>query len=109
MTKTIRNLINKNQDNDIDEEIKFIKGQIKKIGFENTASRYSISASSVKKGDLGWINEKSINPQIYKLIKDLNIGDIAKPIKSFEKAIRAALFLEVASAGAKSIVIKGGV
>lgn len=29
--------------------------------------------------------------------------------KSFEKAIRAALFLEVASAGAKSIVIKGGV
>ena len=79
--------IEKNQDNNIDEEIKFIKEQIEKIGFENTASRYSVSPSSVKKGDLGWINEKSINPQIYKLIKDLNIGDIAKPIKSFEKAI----------------------
>ena len=79
--------IEKNQDNDIDEEIKFIKEQIEKIGFENTASRYSVSPSSVKKGDLGWINEKSINPQIYKLIKDLNIGDIAKPIKNFEKAI----------------------
>jgi len=79
--------IEKNQDNDIDEEIKFIKEQIEKIGFENTASRYSISPSSIKKGDLGWINEKSINTQIYKLIKDLNIGDISKPIKSFEKAI----------------------
>ena len=79
--------IEKNQDNNIDEEIKFIKEQIEKIGFENTASRYSVSPSSVKKGDLGWINEKSINPQIYKLIKDLNIGDIAKPIKNFEKAI----------------------
>ena len=79
--------IEKSQDNDIDEEIKFIKEQIEKIGFENAASRYSVSASSVKKGDLGWINEKSINTQIYKLIKDLNIGDIAKPIKSFEKAI----------------------
>ena len=79
--------IEKNQDNDLDEEIKFIKEQIEKIGFENTASRYSVSPSSVKKGDLGWINEKSINPQIYKLIKDLNIGDIAKPIKNFEKAI----------------------
>ena len=79
--------IEKSQDNDIDEEIKFIKEQIEKIGFENAASRYSVSASSVKKGDLGWINEKSINTQIYKLIKDLNIGDIAKPIKSFEKVI----------------------
>ena len=79
--------IEKSQDNDIDEEIKFIKEQIEKIGFENAASRYSVSASSVKKGDLGWINEKSINTQIYKLIKDLNIGDIAKPIKNFEKAI----------------------
>ena len=78
--------IEKNQDNDIDEEIKFIKEQIKKIGFENTASRYSVSPSSIKKGDLGWINEKSINTQIYKLIKDLNIGDIANPIKNFEKA-----------------------
>ena len=79
--------IEKNQDNDIDEEIKFIKEQIKKIGFENTASRYSVSPSSIKKGDLGWINEKSINTQIYKLIKDLNIGDITIPIKNFEKAI----------------------
>ena len=69
------------------ENILSIKEQIEKIGFENAASRYSVSASSVKKGDLGWINEKSINTQIYKLIKDLNIGDIAKPIKSFEKAI----------------------
>ena len=79
--------IEKNQDNDLDEEIKFIKEQIEKIGFENTASRYSVSPSSVQKGDLGWINEKSINPQIYKLIKDLNIGDIAKPIKNFENVI----------------------
>ena len=79
--------IEKNQDNDLDKEIKFIKEQIEKIGFENTASRYSVSPSSVKKGDLGWINEKSINPQIYKLIKDLNIGDIAKPIKNFENVI----------------------
>ena len=79
--------IEKNQDNDIDEEIKFIKEQIEKIGFENTASRYSVSPSSIKKGDLGWVNEKSINTQIYKLIKDLNIGDITIPIKNFEKAI----------------------
>ena len=39
-----------------DNQINFIIEQIQTIGFENTAEKFSISASSVNKGDLGWIN-----------------------------------------------------
>ena len=49
----------KNTENIID-----IKSKIKNEGFENTAIKYSIAPSSSNKGDLGWVNENSLSPEI---------------------------------------------
>ena len=62
-----------------DNQINFIIEQIQTIGFENTAEKFSISASSVNKGDLGWINSRSFQ-KIYEIVKNMKPGDISKPI-----------------------------
>ena len=59
---------------------KKIDESIKKNGFENTASIFSISESSKTGGKLGWINESSINNEIKEKIINLDIGDITSPI-----------------------------
>ena len=53
---------------------------INEIGFENSASVYSFSESSKIGGDIGWINENSLNSEIRKKVSSLNIGEITKPI-----------------------------
>ena len=53
---------------------------ISELGFENTASKFSISISSDKKGDLGWLNSNSLSEEIYKKISNLKIGEYSKPI-----------------------------
>ncbi len=59
---------------------KKIYESIKKNGFENTASIFSISESSKTGGKLGWIDEVSMNNDIKQKIINLNIGEITKPI-----------------------------
>ena len=44
------------------------------FGFENSFIKYSISPTAANKGDLGWLNAKSLNNQIFDLIKDIKIG-----------------------------------
>ena len=58
-----------------------IKKQIEENGFENTALKISNSTTASKKGDLGWINGKSLSEQIYKILNKMKIGDISNPIK----------------------------
>ena len=53
---------------------------INEIGFENSASTYSFSESAKMGGDIGWINENSLNNKIKKNINNLKIGEITKPI-----------------------------
>jgi peptidyl-prolyl cis-trans isomerase SurA len=53
---------------------------IEKIGFENSAATYSFSESSKIGGDIGWINENSLNDNIKENINSLQIGQITKPI-----------------------------
>ncbi len=57
-----------------------IKKSIANEGFENTASIFSISESSKLGGNLGWINENSINNKINKEILKLQIGEYTNPI-----------------------------
>ena len=54
---------------------------INKEGFEAAAIKYSISQSSSNKGSLGWINSKSLTPEIYNILSRINIGEVTKPIK----------------------------
>ena len=53
---------------------------INEIGFEDTALKFSISSTAERKGDLGWINSKSLSKDILKIIKNLNKGEISQPI-----------------------------
>ena len=53
---------------------------INEIGFKNSAVTYSFSESAKIGGDIGWINENSLNDNIKKNINSLQIGEITKPI-----------------------------
>ena len=53
---------------------------INEEGFENSAAIYSFSQSAKIGGDIGWINENSLNNKIRKSINNLKIGEITKPI-----------------------------
>ena len=50
------------------------------IGFKNSAATYSFSGSAKIGGDIGWVNENSLNNNIKKNISTLQIGEITKPI-----------------------------
>ena len=65
---------------EIEKKYNEVLKSINEIGFENSASVYSFSESSKIGGDIGWINENSLNSEIRKKVNSLNIGEITKPI-----------------------------
>jgi peptidyl-prolyl cis-trans isomerase SurA len=66
------------------EEIKIKYDQIiesiTEVGFENTASIYSIADSSKTGGSIGWINVSSLNSKIANSILSLKVGDVSSPL-----------------------------
>ena len=64
----------------IKNEIQNLKKEIAEKGFENVAMDLSISESSVRGGDLGWINENIISKKIKSSIINTTIGEISEPI-----------------------------
>ena len=46
-----------------------LEKRIEEEGFENSALKYSESPSSKNRGDLGWVNSKSLNEEIYNILK----------------------------------------
>ena len=60
--------------------IKEIKDQINKIGFENTAIKYSNSSSAFEGGNLGWISSKSLSVKIKNIVENLNLGEVSDPV-----------------------------
>jgi len=65
---------------EIQKKYKEVVKSINEIGFENSAAMYSFSESSKIAGDIGWINENSLNNNIKKNISSLKIGEFTKPI-----------------------------
>ena len=65
---------------EIEKKYNQIVKSINEIGFENSAAIYSFSESSKIGGDIGWINENSLNDNIKRNINNLQIGEITKPI-----------------------------
>lgn len=57
-----------------------IKDSIKEIGFQNTASIFSISNSAKSGGKLGWIKQSSINKKILQQILNLKKNEYTDPI-----------------------------
>ena len=69
----------KNKD-EINRKYDEVLKSINKIGFKNSASIYSISETAKIGGDIGWINENSLNNEFKKNISNLKIGETTKPI-----------------------------
>jgi len=66
---------------ELDKKFQEISEIINDKGFGYAALKYSISSTSNLGGKLDWINENSLNKNIIKEIKNLNINDFTKPIK----------------------------
>jgi len=77
LSEIIFEVINKEE---IKKKYNEIVNSIDKEGFENSAAIYSFSESAKIGGDIGWINENSLNDNIKKNIRNLKIGQITKPI-----------------------------
>ncbi len=65
---------------EIEKKYNEVVKSINEIGFENSAATYSFSESAKVGGDIGWINENSLNDDIKGNINSLQIGEITKPI-----------------------------
>ncbi len=70
-----------NDNKNYDKIVSDLQQKINTLGFENTALKFSISGSNIKKGDLGWIESKSLSENIYKIVSSLKIGEVSRPIK----------------------------
>ena len=67
--------------NEIQVKYNLIKGDIEKIGFENTAIKYSTSITATNGGNLGWISERAINKKVLNELKNTPLKSITKPIR----------------------------
>ncbi len=65
--------------NDLKDKLKSIKNDIENKGFENSALKHSISESKSLGGNIGWINENSINQNLRVKINELQVGDYTQP------------------------------
>ncbi len=70
-----------NNDSTDTRKISEIASLIRDEGFEAAAIKYSISDSSKNKGDIGWVNSKSMSKPIYDVMKNLKVGEVSRPIK----------------------------
>ncbi len=76
------------ENNDSDKKkIQKIEEQIIEIGFKDTAIKYSSSLTALEGGNLGWIASQALSSVILKTVREMNPGDISKPIFQSETAI----------------------
>ena len=64
----------------VDNEIQKIKEKIAVDGFEKVAINFSISETSLKGGNLGWINENLITDNFKSKILNTPVGEISEPV-----------------------------
>jgi len=65
---------------EVEKKYNEVVKSINEIGFANSAATYSFSESAKIGGDIGWINENSLNSNIGKNISSLKVGEFTKPI-----------------------------
>ena len=69
-----------NSNEKLDEKYQQISNKIQNSSFSEAALSFSISDTSNKGGDLGWIKEKSISRKIKNSLQNISIGDHSNPI-----------------------------
>jgi len=73
-------LFNISDSSKLDNKYQSIKKDIEESNFKNAALKHSVSDSSINGGELGWINENSINKNILNIISKLKIKEYSEPI-----------------------------
>jgi len=71
----------KDKNSNIKNKINKIKQSINDVGFNNTASLFSISESANTGGKIGWIEEENLSPKILKELYQINSGDVTNVIE----------------------------
>ena len=74
-------VFNVNNKNELNKKFKNIKDEIEQNSFSKAAIVHSISNSSINGGEIGWIKESSLSNKIRNVIKNIQVGEITKPIK----------------------------
>ena len=74
-------VFNVNNKNELNKKFKNIKDEIEQNSFSKAAIVHSISSSSINGGEIGWIKESSLSNKIKNEIKNIQVGEITKPIK----------------------------
>ena len=64
-----------------EESFNEINEFIKKYDFESAAIKFSISDTSSKGGEIGWVNLNNLSPELQEKIRFLKVGEYTKPIK----------------------------
>ena len=67
---------------DFEDKYKRILSDLEKIGFQKTAIMYSNSETASNGGLIGWVKEDNLNLTIKKIISNLKIGQVSKPIRT---------------------------
>ena len=67
--------------------IALVQGEIKVAGFESAVSKFSISSTSSKRGEVGWINSNSLSKEFLKILNKMQKGQVSDPIKKQDKII----------------------
>ena len=65
----------------LSNKVDLIKKDIVEQGFKNAANIHSIADSSKFGGNIGWFAEKQLSQKTVAAIKDLEIGELSKPLK----------------------------
>lgn len=72
---------NKDKNESLENKVNKIKKSIYDVGFNNTASLYSISDTSSVGGKIGWIKEENLSPKILEELYKIRSGEITEIIK----------------------------
>ena len=72
---------NKDKNESLENKVNKIKKSIDDVGFNNTASLYSISDTSSVGGKIGWIKEENLSPKILEELHKIKSGEITEMIK----------------------------
>ena len=67
---------------DFEDKYKKILSDLEKIGFQKTAMIHSNSETASNGGLIGWVKEDNLNLTIKKIISNLKIGEVSKPIRT---------------------------
>ncbi len=72
---------NKDKNLSFEQQIDKISKSIEEVGFNNTASIYSISESANIGGKIGWIDENSLSKKIIDKLKIVKVGQYSETIQ----------------------------